>query len=323
MDDTIVFAISIVIYTSIITVGTMLIMFRFCRGIHKQRMERKISISTSGASNSPHSSRETHPAFHKLAYILFILTICGYWNHVAWAISGDAVVGTVDNVLYSAQSYLVTIFWVIRVYRSFEGSELQFSSYARFTINIFMALFGVFAMSGAVALFWTEQIDDNLTEHIVTILFILFFLSMFSTSGVFVYKLIRIYQKIMQNEKVIGTITKIVILNFASVLMTIINAVVYLTMFDVSDFGRYVHHYIMIFEFFVNFKCVTLSFHYYSKEYMKLCGPIHGTCNLCWGNCISPEVKLANMQVNSVSIGSTSDGSPRSQSPSDLEETTV
>ena len=323
MDDPTVFAISIVIYTSIITIGTMLIMFRFCRGIHKQRMERKISISTSGASNSPHSSRETHPAFHNLANILFVLTICGYWNHVAYAISTDDVVGTVDNVLYFAQSYLVTMFWVIRVYRSFEGSELQFSSCARYTINIFMALFGVFAISVAVALFW---IGDEAPE-LVTILLILFFLSMFSTSGVFVYKLIRIYQKIMKNEKVIGTITKIVILNFASVLMTIINAVVYLTIFDISDFGRYVHHYIMILEFFVNFKCVTLSFHYYSKEYMKLCGPIHGTCSLCWSSCISPEENSANnipnMKAKSDSIGSSADGSPRSRGPSDLEGTTV
>lgn len=216
----------------------------------------------------------------------------------------DQIYNTMSTFVYLLQSLLMLITWFIRLYSSFKGTLLQIH---RGTMFMFLSMSISLFVFGAIWGFDREMIHPSLgTDEawlIVAAIMVAIFMSLLIfCCGMFIYKLIMVYKNLGSDEELIKIITKITILNFTSITVTIALFVPSLIAYNWSVYWEFLHHFVILINYLSNFLCILLSYRYYRESYDRYCGWMSKKCHSCWFNCITEEMKLENIR----SLGSKS-----------------
>ena len=98
---------------------------------------------------------------------------------------------------------------------------------------------------------------------------------------VFVRKLMEIY-KAESQESFIDVITKISILTFMSIFVTLVDLIAVAVRFFIANtFTVSLSTHIMMYDAFTNCLCMALSYRMFNNWYVKLCGFVDGKCKSC------------------------------------------
>lgn len=194
----------------------------------------------------------------------------------------DTIYNHLVNFSYSLQCLLILWLWFIRLYYAFTGTLFELS---KITIIGYISIFSlsflfVILMLAGIS-FDTSQIDRNIHLLMLLLLVTWFVILIISLASLFIRKLISVYRNLDSDQYFITMITKITILNFISLTITIIWAFS-LIFFDYNVYTEFVNHFGIIFDYFSTFICAILSFNCYETYYTQICGRLHNQCNQCW-----------------------------------------
>ena len=231
----------------------------------------------------------------------------------------SSIYNTMSTWVYVLQSFLMLITWFIRLYSAFQGTILQIH---RCTMFIFLSIAISLFVFGTIWGFdrdWIHPIlsTGNAWLIAVGIMAAIFVSLLLFCCGMFIYKLIMVYRNLGSDEEFIKLITKITILNFTSILVTITLFVPSLVAYGWSVYWEFIHHFVILINYFSNFLCILLSYTYYGDSYNRYCGWMNKRCNSCWFNCIADKTKLRKVRSGTIGSKSKSMSTPTIQSDSE------
>lgn len=194
----------------------------------------------------------------------------------------DTIYNHLVNFSYSLQCLLLLWLWFIRLYYAFTGTLFELSKITIIGyISIFSLSFLFVVLMLADISFDTSEIDRSIHLLMLLLLIIWFIILIISLASLFIRKLINVYRNLDSDQYFIAMVTKITILNFVSLSITIIWAFS-LIFFDYNVYTEFVNHFGIIFDYFSTFICAILSFNCYETYYTQICGKFHNQCNQCW-----------------------------------------
>ena len=233
--------------------------------------------------------------FSMVMHCVWVLRMCTY--------SGGGVYGAISTFVYVLQAFLMLITWFIRLYSAFKGTILQIH---QATMIIFLSVAITIFIFGVIFGFDRTLIySDVINEHnwyIVGVILAAIFISLILfLCSLFIYKLVMVYKNLGSDEGFIKLITKITILNFTSIFITIA-FIPSLVAYTMGIYGEFVHHFAILINYLSNFICIILSYTYYDKQYNRYCGWMNNRCNACWFRILtgkSIEDKLSKVRSRS------------------------
>ena len=107
-------------------------------------------------------------------------------------------------------------------------------------------------------------------------------------SGLFVYKLFKVYQKFVpvsatNDDGLLSIITKNTLLAVISVTSTILNSII--VVFAWNNLQNiplwYIKDVCLVLEMYTNFCCILLTYKYFNNHYDKFCGCMDRKCKYC------------------------------------------
>ena len=222
------------------------------------------------------------------AVLLYIAILVGMTMHTIFVSdlcitsNTNSVYNQLVNGSYTIQCLLILWLWFIRLYHAFKGTLFKLSKITIIGyVSIFSISFVFVILMIADICFDTKNMDRRLYLLILLLLIVWFVILVISLTSLFIRKLINVYRNLDSDQFFIDSITKITILNFTSLSITIIWAFS-LMFYTHSIHTEFVHHFGMVFEYFSTFICAVLSFNCYEKYYTQKCGKFHNQCNVCW-----------------------------------------
>ena len=111
-----------------------------------------------------------------------------------------------------------------------------------------------------------------------------------------------VYRKLGSDDELIKVITRITILNFTFIFVTILYGITLVTIYEASIYGEFISEFALLLNYFSNFVCIILSYTYFDKSYNRCCGWMNIKCNACWYKLITGqdiEEKLARIRSRS------------------------
>lgn len=201
--------------------------------------------------------------------------------------------------IYICQLATIAMLWFIRIHYVFHDSVFRISKIVTF-IYVSMA---IIVMTSASIATWLPM-DLETQEIIWLICYGFYFLVLYTINHIFVYKLYSVYKAAREKEAAqdinaqyfIIIITKIMILNFVSVVVTII-AAVSIAFYDITTELDFFHTFSFLLDNFTNIICVILSYSYYSSYYDKICGGWHRCCILCGSKIIGHNQQVVELEA--------------------------
>lgn len=217
----------------------------------------------------------------------------------------DTTPRTIFNAVYAVQILLMLISWFSRLHFSFNHTPHQLSKWC-----IFMFIFTLSLMLISVFLMMMNVHNIyNLGSMLLLILIGLYVSLVCGTSFLYVYKLSIIYRQSDFDTDFAILITKIVLLNFISLFITIITGSS-LAFRNDSMLTTFIAAIFSTIDIFSNCICIMLSYSDYRQYYDKILGSLHHKCENCWKNVsriqdrkqLSNSVKMDHANSNSSNL---------------------
>ena len=228
-------------------------------------------------------------------HCVFVGNLCSH--------DSNSIYDDLSNFDYVLQAFLMLIAWFIRLYSAFKGTILQIHEATMF---IFLSIATSVFIFGVILGFDRDLVHANLHGqnfyYVIFVLAAIFVMLILFLCGLFIYKLVQVYKNLGSDEEFIKIITKITILNFTSLFITIISVSSTIG-FHISVYGEFINHFAILFNYFSNFICVIFSYTYYTGSYNRYCGWMNNKCNACWYQLLTGkkiEVKLSRMKSGSI-----------------------
>ena len=223
--------------------------------------------------------------------VFFIMTtIFGIAGHLLCIITFDIHSNAHGNIyveiyggLYGLQFLILIIVWFTRICISFYGTSLAIS---RRTINSFVIIYVIFVI--LVCIVNPPWLIGSTKYIVFALAFLLFLFLLGGLNGLFIYKLCIICRNSDYRNDYIHLISKMCILNFISLFLTIIS-ITAIFVKDEATILNYISLLIVLIDMYSNAICMMLSYNQYENYYNKVCGPLHNLCCYC---CI--QIKSAN-----------------------------
>merc|ERR1719461_234568 len=179
----------------------------------------------------------------------------------------------------------------------------------------YLITFAVLFVLASIASFMYDSIDEQLRIICLTALSTLYILTLTSLSILFIRKLVHVYKRHTKfsqerDDNFIALVTKITVLNFVSLLITIACAAIYPLHLTGSIYMEFLYLYALSFDYFTNFICVLFSYKHCHKYYMICCGGCHTTCNKCVSRCVEGKTVNEMPKPSLDKVNSDSPGSP-------------
>ena len=195
-----------------------------------------------------------------ISCIAYVSTICHYGLI-------DNTPRSLFNAIYALQVLLLLISWFIRLYFSFYGSPFQVTK-----LSIFIFILLLFLMMLCIILMMFNIHNKyNIESVLLFILIAIYIILVCGTSSLYVYKLIHIYQASNYDQEFGDLITKIVLLNFISLFITIITGIS-LYWRNYSIMGSFISAMFSIIDIASNCVCIMISYVEFNTYYGKFCG---------------------------------------------------
>ena len=201
---------------------------------------------------------------------------------------------------YICQLASLMMLWLTRIQFALHNSIFRLSQ----TITIIYPIMGFIVVILASLATWLPLDDTKYrTREIMWLIcYGVYFLMLYILNHMFVYKLYCVYRRAKDKAQInakyfITIITKIMILNFVSIMVTVIAAV------SIAFYGEYFeeldffHTYSFLLDSFTNIFCVILSYSYYTTYYDHICGACHRCCILCGAKIIGHNPHLVELQI--------------------------
>merc|ERR1712176_992556 len=162
--------------------------------------------------------------------ILFLIIMIGMVIHCMYVVDlcisskTNPIYNCIVNFSYVSQCASLLLSWFIRLYYAFNGTPLELS---KITIIVYISIFLTSFIFATLLCFANVIIMMNRNLWLLTLLCLLIWFAMLTISLTFLFiqKLIKVYKNLGSDDEFIGLITKITLLNFISVSITIISAI--------------------------------------------------------------------------------------------------
>ena len=167
---------------------------------------------------------------------------------------------------------------------------------------LILPIYGVIVIS-------SNLLYESIGSILIAMFVIFALIMMTSLITLFIYKLIKVYKlvenenKSVRNERMIGAITKLAVLSSISISISIINMISYIIAYgnfikDVHFHGMqwYLHWFLQLGDIYTNFLCAVLCLKMYSKRYVKICKCLDAKCRKCWINILQNKEHAATLK---------------------------
>lgn len=216
------------------------------------------------------------------------------------------------NALYVTQFYLLLLVLYTRLKVIFQDTMWKISrNMVRFYTTIFVITPSIFIVAAIIHTILPFTIIDLIG---VLLCFVMIIILIISMMVLFIRKLIQIYKNAFLTTETddstlwISTITKTTLLTFISILLTLLSPIS-LAMANVtkSTHAVWVSNFMVLFDVYTNFICVTLSYNHHADHYNKLCGCMDSQCRKMWTKMVTSksgdeEVISTTMDNDTISI---------------------
>ena len=250
-----------------------------------------IIILVSYLKNKEHIASKSLPKLFSAILALLITESFIIIIHIPWFYKcnpGRSIWSALYFMLAGIQNILVMVIWYYRLYKVFRDSVLKLSKLNRYFFTFLISLYSFMVITS-----WPVMILHILYAGIWTIytaffvyiaLFILI-VTVISLCGMLIGKLAKTYRYIQAESKLIGIITRIVILTVISLTLTIIQPIVGIWRVLISPNNIhviYIWHLSVIMDAFSNCLFMILSFPCYDKYSQCFCGFCDQFCAAQW-----------------------------------------
>eukprot|EP01084_Bolivina_argentea_P022366 41562_1 len=191
------------------------------------------------------------------------------------------------NEAYTLQASALLMVWFIRLYYVFRSSRFALSSYTK------MVYISIFILGLIFTTIITVHLgpQEGLWLILVQFAYLLYVILVIILSSLFVNKLCRVYRNVdvaaksnkrsKERYKLIAVVTKISVLNFGSLTITILAAITIIFFIHGNVYAEFIAHFAVFADIFTNFLCVILSYNNYKRFYHIVCGCCHNQCITC------------------------------------------
>lgn len=213
-------------------------------------------------------------------------------NNIYWM---DLILSIVTQI-YIFQLAALLMLWYLRIQYAFHDSIFKISN----TMTVIYVIMTITTIIFATIATWL-QMDLDTQEILWTCCYVVYFLMIYILNHLFVFKLYQLYHQNSDKTKLdtqflIGVITRIMILNFVSILVTIL-AAISLSFYGISAEADFFHTFAFFLDNFTNLLCVILSYSYYSKYYFCLFGCCHRYCVVYGSKIIGHNEQVVQLQT--------------------------
>ena len=132
--------------------------------------------------------------------------------------------------------------------------------------------------------------------------------------GLFIYKIIQVYQSMGNDEELIGMITKATILTFISIFITCLAPISIIALNNSDSVHiRSITTLVIIADLYSNFICIVLEYDYFNGYYSRLCSCMDIKCRKLWSKMVGVSDETKAIEISKEDVNSSTKSSERSQ----------
>ena len=184
-------------------------------------------------------------------------------------------------VFYCLQVYFLWLILFLRLIHVFKSSAYKISCFTENILRSILFLVPIVAICAFMPFF-----DSNARVIIAAILMVTSAVLCIFITGIFTYKLYKIYNNLKLNDDSLLTIiTKNTLLALISVISTILNSIVLVFAWNNTDNIPlwYFKDTCFVAEMYTNFICILFTYQYFNEYYLTFCGCMDRKCKSCCG----------------------------------------